>query len=62
LEKWQLNAQHWFDVENRTTTQKEYKVHYTSQCWGAGASYMAKPGERQYLFMLDLKGLGGMKL
>jgi LPS-assembly protein len=61
LEKWQLNAQHWRDVENRATTQKEYKVHYASQCWGAGVSYMAKPGERQYLFMLDLKGLGGVK-
>jgi LPS-assembly protein len=62
LEKWQLNAQHWRDVENRATTQKEYKVHYASQCWGLGASFISKPGERQYLFMLDLKGLGGVKL
>jgi LPS-assembly protein len=62
LEKWQLNAQHWRDVENRATTQKEYKMHYASQCWGVGVSYTAKPGERQYLFMLDLKGLGGVKL
>ncbi|MHB8846778.1 MAG: LPS-assembly protein LptD [Nitrospirota bacterium] len=62
LEKWQINAQHWRDVENRETTQKEYKIQYASQCWGVGASYAAKPGERQYLFMLDLKGLGGVKL
>lgn len=62
LEKWQINGQHWRDVENRATTQKEYKIHYASQCWGVGASYIAKPGERQYLFMLDLKGLGGVKM
>lgn len=62
LEKWQINGQHWRDVENRTTTQREYKVHYASQCWGAGVNYISKPGERQYLFLVDLKGLGGVKL
>jgi len=62
LEKWQLNGQHWRDVQNNATTQKEYKAHYASQCWGLGASYVAKPGERQYLFLLDLKGLGGVKI
>ncbi len=62
LDKWTLNSQLWRDVENRNTTQKEYKVHYASQCWGVGASYIAKPGERQYLLMLDLKGMGEVKL
>ncbi len=61
LDRWDLKGQVWRDVENRTITQREYKVHYASQCWGVGFSYMNKPGETQYLVLLDLKGLGGMK-
>jgi hypothetical protein len=37
-------------------------VHYASQCWGLGLSYINKPGETQYLFMIELKGLGGVKI
>jgi LPS-assembly protein len=62
LDRWDLNGQVWRDVENRTFTQQEYKVHYASQCWGVGVSYINRPGDRQYLFLFDLKGLGGMKL
>jgi hypothetical protein len=61
LDRWDLKGQMWRDVENRIITQREYKVHYASQCWGVGFSYMNKPGETQYLVLLDLKGLGGMK-
>jgi len=61
IERWDLYGQVWRDVENRTITQREYKVHYASQCWGMGFSYMNKPGETQYLFMLDLKGIGAVK-
>ena len=62
LERWDLKGQTWRDVENRKTTQKEYTVRYASQCWGLGVSYISKPGETQYIFLLDLKGLGGAKL
>jgi LPS-assembly protein len=61
LDRWDLKGQVWRDVENRTITQREYKVHYAAQCWGVGFSYMNKPGETQYLVLFDLKGLGGMK-
>jgi LPS-assembly protein len=61
IDRWDLKSQVWRDVENRTTTQRDFKVHYASQCWGVGFSYMNKPGETQYLVMLDLKGLGGVK-
>jgi hypothetical protein len=60
--KWDLKGQVWRDVETGHFTQKEYTVHYASQCWGLGLSYINKPGETQYLFMLDLKGLGGVKI
>jgi predicted porin len=59
--RWKLNGQVWRDVENETYTQQTYKVHYSSQCWGMGFTYDIKPGERLYLFILDLKGLGTMK-
>lgn len=62
LAKWDLSAQVWRDVENRKTTQEEYKAHYASQCWGLGLSYITKPGETQYLFLLELKGLGAVKV
>ncbi|MDA8099207.1 MAG: LPS assembly protein LptD [Nitrospiraceae bacterium] len=58
---WEFHGQVWRDVENRKTTQQEYKAHYGSQCWGLGLSYITKPGEVQYLLVLDLKGLGAMK-
>jgi len=61
LGKWNLNGQIWRDIENRKTTQEEYKAHYGSQCWGLGVSYVTKPGETQYLFTFDLKGLGTVK-
>jgi LPS-assembly protein len=59
--KWNLKGQLWRDVEHHVTTQREYTAHYASQCWGLGLSYINKPGETQYLVMLDLKGLGGAK-
>ncbi len=64
--KWDLKGQVWQDVEHRLTTQREFIAHYASQCWGLGFSYINKPGinkpdETQYLVMLDLKGLGGVK-
>jgi LPS-assembly protein len=59
--KWMLNGQVWRDVENKTFTQQQYKAYYASQCWGIGLTYDIKPGERLYLFVLDLKGLGAMK-
>jgi len=60
--KWDLKGQIWQDVEHRLTTQREFTAHYASQCWGLGLSYINKPGETQYLVMLDLKGLGGVKV
>jgi LPS-assembly protein len=59
LGKWNLGAQWWRDMENKKTTQEEYRAHYASQCWGIGFSYVVKPGETQFVAMLDLKGIGG---
>lgn len=59
LGKWNLGAQWWRDVQNKKTTQEDYRMQYASQCWGIGMVYTVKPGEYQFTAMLDLKGLGG---
>lgn len=56
LGKWSLSAQDWRDIQNNTTTQEQYLLHYGGQCWGLGLSYTHKPGDTQYMAMLDLKG------
>jgi hypothetical protein len=61
IAKWELNGQLWWNAETREATQQTYKAHYGSQCWGVGFTYITKPGEREYLFVFDLKGLGAMK-
>ena len=59
--KWDVGGQIWRDLVLERNTQQEYKFHYASQCWGLGITYIAKAGEKQYLLMLDLKGLGEIK-
>jgi hypothetical protein len=61
LGDWGLSGQVWWDAEARQATQQDYKVKYSSQCWGLGFTYISKPGERNYLFSFDLRGLGAMK-
>ncbi len=59
--KWDFDLQLWRNMVLKEFDQKEYKLHYASQCWGLGFMYVKKPGETQYLLTLDLKGLGGVK-
>jgi hypothetical protein len=58
LSKWKLQATVGRDIQNKKTTQEEYLLHYTSQCWGLNVTYTAMPGEYRYKAMIDLKGLG----
>ncbi len=59
--KWDVDGQVWRDMLLKQITQQEYKLHYASQCWGVGATFIKRPGETQYLLTLDLKGLGVLK-
>ena len=59
--KWDVIGKIWRDLVLERNTQQEYQLHYASQCWGLGFVYINKPGEKQYLLTLDLKGLGAMK-
>jgi LPS-assembly protein len=59
--KWAVSGQLWRDLVQGKNIQKEYTLHYASQCWGLGIMFVTKPGEMQYLLTLDLKGLGELK-
>jgi hypothetical protein len=58
LSKWTLKSEVSRDLLNKKTTNEDYKVHYTSQCWGLTVQYTVMPGEYHYTAMIDLKGLG----
>jgi LPS-assembly protein len=58
LSKWSVLSQVSRDMQNQKTTNEEYLVHYSSQCWGLSVKYTVMPGEYHYTAMIDLKGLG----
>jgi hypothetical protein len=58
LGKWNLSGQWWRDTRKNVTTQEEYRVKYGSQCWGINLAYITTPGERRYLVLFNLTGLG----
>jgi LPS-assembly protein len=59
--KWDMTGQWWRDIVQRQTTEEEYTLHYAAQCWGVKTTYTHKPGETQFMVMLDLKGIGSNK-
>ena len=58
---WDMQGGLWYDLENRNTTQKEFRGTRRSQCWAVALSYIVRPGETKYLLSLELKGLGTLK-
>jgi lipopolysaccharide assembly outer membrane protein LptD (OstA) len=58
LGKWDLSTQLWRDMENNKTTQEDYGLIYTTQCWAIRMGYTVRPGEYRYTVMWDLKGFG----
>lgn len=58
LGKWGIGGQWWRDIENNKTTEEDYTLHYTTQCWGINVAYTIRPGETRFTAMLDLRGLG----
>jgi LPS-assembly protein len=58
LGKWDVSTQLWRNVKSNETTQEEYGLIYTSQCWGIRMNYTIRPGETRFTVMWDLKGFG----
>lgn len=58
LGRWNVAGRWWRDVTNEKTTQEEYKMQYSAQCWGITMLYSEKPGDYRFTALLDLKGIG----
>lgn len=61
-EDWSVNGRLWYDLHTRSVREKSLDILYSSQCWGVTVSYVSRPGEEQVMVLLDLKGIGNIKL
>ncbi|MBI5189586.1 MAG: LPS-assembly protein LptD [Nitrospirae bacterium] len=59
---WQVAGRAWYDVHTETFRETGVSVTYSSQCWGFTTGYVNRPGERQVMFTINLKGLGNVKV
>jgi len=59
---WDLSAKVWYDTRTDNFRETMFSVNYSSQCWGISASYSNSPGKRQIMVLLNLKGLGVVKM
>jgi len=57
-----VSGRAWYDVHNQNFRETSVSVSYASQCWGVTASFTKRPGERQVMVMVNLKGLGNVKI
>jgi LPS-assembly protein len=59
---WGMSAKVWYDTRRDDFRETRFSVNYSSQCWGVTASYSKSPGDRQFMLLLNLKGLGVVKM
>ncbi len=59
---WSVKGKIWYDVHTANFRETDFSATYTSQCWGITANYVNRPGERQVLVYLDLRGIGNIRL
>jgi len=59
---WSVKGKIWYDVHTANFRETDFSAIYSSQCWGITANYVNRPGERQVLVLLNLRGLGNIRL
>ena len=59
---WELGCKLWYDIHHANLRETDISAKYISQCWGLTAQYTDRPKGHQIMVMLDLKGLGNVKL
>jgi lipopolysaccharide assembly outer membrane protein LptD (OstA) len=59
---WDMDGHIWYDVHNHHLRESGLTASYSSQCWGVTANFIDRPGEKQVMVMVNLKGLGTTKL
>ncbi len=58
---WDFSAKIWYDWHTRNLRETDGSATYSSQCWGLTFDYFNSPTRKQYMVMLNLKGIGNVK-
>jgi LPS-assembly protein len=58
---WDVTAKLWYDWHTGNFRETDGTATYSSQCWGLSFDYFNGPSRKQYMVMLNLKGLGNVK-
>ncbi|MHB8173008.1 MAG: LPS-assembly protein LptD [Nitrospirota bacterium] len=58
---WDLAAKIWYDLHTGNFRETDGSATYSSQCWGLTFDYFNSPTRKQYMVMLNLKGIGNVK-
>jgi LPS-assembly protein len=59
---WSAKGKIWYDIHTGNFRETDFSATYSSQCWGITANYVNRPGERQVIVFLNLKGLGILRI
>jgi LPS-assembly protein len=51
----------WYDWHTGNFRETDGTATYSSQCWGLSFDYFNGPSRKQYMVMLNLKGMGNVK-
>ncbi|NTU42204.1 MAG: hypothetical protein HGA78_03965, partial [Nitrospirales bacterium] len=66
--KWAFNANAWYDAAEGELRDSSLKVTYRDQCWALSTSFSRRPGnsnipsDYSFMFYIELKGLGIVRL
>ena len=58
---WDITGKVWYDWHTGNFRETDGTVTYSSQCWGVSFDYFNGPNRKQYMVMLNLKGMGNVK-
>jgi len=61
-DNWKVDGKLWYDIHTHDLRETDLSATYMSQCWGLTFSFTERPGGRQIMAMLKLKGLGNVKI
>jgi len=61
-DSWDLSARLWYDTRTDNFREIMFQVGYSSQCWGISTKFVNSPGERRFMVLLNLKGIGVVKM
>ncbi len=60
--KLKIDASLWYDAKGEGLKNHRVSLSYDAQCWGIKITYDKRPGDYTVFFLIQLKGLGELKL